>query len=82
MGESRTWYLVRRVLQTPVRSIMATRRGMVVLVDMVAGEDVLVDGRRGGVCVLVWRIDLLWHCRSRAYSLLLRYHGDHLTVLP
>ncbi len=43
VGEGRTWYLVRRVLQTPVRSIMATRRGMVVLVDMVAGEDVLVD---------------------------------------
>jgi hypothetical protein len=31
-----TWYLVSRVLQTPVNSIIATRNGMKPLVDMMA----------------------------------------------
>lgn len=35
----RTWYFVSRVLQTPVSSIIATRKGMAVLLDMVADED-------------------------------------------
>lgn len=35
----RTWYFVSRVLQTPVTSIIATRKGMAVLLDMVVDED-------------------------------------------
>ena len=31
-----TWYLVSKVLQTPVNSIIATRNGMKPLVDMMA----------------------------------------------
>lgn len=43
MCEEHTWYLVSSVLQTPVSSIMATRKGTALLVDMVADDDVLVD---------------------------------------
>lgn len=42
---------------------MATRRGMVVLVDMVAGEDVLVDGRREAACVF-------WCGESTCYGII------------
>lgn len=31
---ARTWYFVRRVLQTPVRSIIPTRKGITALVAM------------------------------------------------
>lgn len=36
-SNSRTWYLVSRVLHTPVRSIMATRTGIMALDAMVDG---------------------------------------------
>lgn len=39
--EGRTWYLVSRVLQTPVTSIMPTRNGIIALEDMAA---VMADG--------------------------------------
>ena len=35
VGKARTWYLVRRVLQTPVTSIMATKKGIAALGAMV-----------------------------------------------
>ena len=34
--DEHTWYLVRRVLQTPVTSIMATRNGIAALDAMVS----------------------------------------------
>ena len=40
-----TWYLVSKVLQTPVKSIIATRNGTTALVVIVAGNAVSISGR-------------------------------------
>jgi len=58
-----TWYLVKRVLQTPVSSIMATRNGMMARAGMMEGGAMVLPPSLVSLSLEIGMSDAMSECR-------------------